>query len=86
MKLKANEKKEKARLAAREAADTVKESAGRMGKEADAMIQSARRSGKMVADEAEKLSDEAKARAVRVSTEAKRTANRVAKDAEKSLK
>ncbi|HEY5695788.1 MAG TPA: hypothetical protein VIQ80_03055, partial [Candidatus Saccharimonadales bacterium] len=81
-----NEKKEKARLAAREAAGTVKESAAKVGKEADAMMQSARRSGKVVAGEAEKLSDEAKARAARVAAEAKRTASRVAKDAEENLR
>jgi hypothetical protein len=50
------------------------------------MMESARRSGKVVAGEAEKLSGEAKARANRIALDAKRTATQVQKDAEKNLR
>jgi hypothetical protein len=50
------------------------------------MAESARRSGKVVAQEAEKLNAEARLRATRVADDAKRTAHHIERDAKVNLK
>lgn len=85
-KTKARVKRDHLKQVADRASTSANETVGRAKKEADQMLESAKRSGKVVAGEAMKLKGEAEVRASRTLTDAKRTATRVQKDAEETLK
>lgn len=82
----AEDKVATAKKVARQAGKTMNLSADKAKVEAEGMMESARRSGKVVAGEAEKLGNEAKVRAGRVAADAKQTAVQIQKDAEKKLR
>jgi gas vesicle protein len=82
----ANEKAQKAKMAAKEAGKTIADGTEVVNVEANGMLRSAQQSRKVVTDEAEKLRSEARERAGRLAEEAKRTAHKVQKDAEKSMR
>ena len=79
-------KADKLKTVADRANKSANETVGRAKKEADQMMESAKRSGKVVTNEAMKLRDEGEVRARRTLADAKRTATGVKKDAEESLK